>query len=96
VIEMNDKTLTVYWLVLITLTLVSAIFADTINPASWVTVFVCMSIMVKGQVIVDVFMGLRTAPKGIRYMMLSYFYVLPPMVALALLFPSTLANITTL
>ena len=93
---MNNKSLTVYWLVLISLTLLSAIFADAMAPTSWVTVIVCASIMVKGQVIVDVFMGLRDAPKSIRYMMLSYFYVLPPMVALALVFPGTVESITTL
>ncbi len=93
---MNNKSLTIYWLLLISLTLLSAVFADNMDPTSWITIIVCMTIMVKGQVIVDVFMGLKTAPSGIRYMMLSYFYVLPPMVAVALLFPGTVEQITTL
>ena len=93
---MNNKKLTIYWLLLISLTLINAVFADSLDPTSWVTVIVCLTIMLKGQVIVDVFMGLKTAPNSIRYMMLSYFYVLPPMVAVALLFPEAIEKITTL
>ena len=93
---MKDKTLTIYWLMMIALTLLSALFADTLDPNAWITLVVCLTIMVKGQVIVDVFMGLKTAPSSIRYMMLSYFYVLPPMVALVLWFPDTVRKITTL
>ncbi len=93
---MKNQTLTIYWAMLIALTLLSALFADSLEPNSWVTLIVCLTIMVKGQVIVDVFMGLKTAPNKIRYMMLAYFYVLPPMVAFTLIFPSTVEQITTL
>lgn len=93
---MKNQTLTLYWLMLVTLTLLSALFADSLEPNSWITLVVCLTIMVKGQVIVDVFMGLKTAPNKIRYMMLAYFYVLPPMVAIALIFPNAIEQITTL
>ena len=81
---------------LISLTLLSALFADSLDPNSWITLVVCITIMVKGQVIVDIFMGLKTAPKKIRYMMLGYFYVLPPRVAVALIFPEAIETLTTL
>ena len=92
----GDRALKRAWWLLISLTLVSAFVAESANPAIWVILAVSYTIVCKGQVIIDQLMGLRNAPVPIRLMMLSYFYILPPLIALALLFPESLAQLTTL
>lgn len=84
------------WLGLMGLTLLSALVAERAEPGVWVIVAICATVSVKGSLVVDGLMGLRTAPGNIRWVMLSYFIVLPPLIALALLFPEVLLRLTSL
>ena len=93
---MNDKILKRAWILLILLTLASAFIAESIDPTAGVVIMVCLVVAIKGQLVVDRLMGLRHAPPVIRGMMLAYFYVLPVLIALALIFPEQLRRLTTL
>lgn len=42
---------------------------------SWCIVLVCLSFMLKGQLVIDYLMGLKAAPRHLRWPMLLYFYV---------------------
>ncbi|KKK62781.1 hypothetical protein LCGC14_3000920, partial [marine sediment metagenome] len=54
------------------------------------------TIAIKGIVVIEHLMGLHSALPGIRWMMLSYFFILPSMIALSVLFPEVLAELTSL
>lgn len=93
---MSNKVLHRAWMLLIALTLGSAFLAESIDPTTGVVIVVCLVVAIKGQLVVDRLMGLRHAPPVIRWMMLAYFYVLPALIALALIFPEQLRRLTTL
>ncbi|MEH6826396.1 MAG: cytochrome C oxidase subunit IV family protein [Motiliproteus sp.] len=93
---LSDKVLQRAWMLLIVLTLASAFIAESIDPTAGVVIVVCLVVAIKGQLVVDRLMGLRHAPPLIRWMMLAYFYVLPLLIALALIFPEPLRRLTTL
>ena len=95
-LTMNYLTMKNSWIALMLLTLVSAMIAESIEPTASVIIVVCAVIAIKGQLIIDEFMGLRAAPTFIRRSMLAYFYVLPTLIALALIFPEPLRRLTTL
>lgn len=84
------------WIALIVLTLGSALVAESIDPTAGIVIAVCLVVGIKGQLVIDRLMGLRHAPPVIRRLMLAYFYVLPVLIALALIFPETLRRLTTL
>ncbi|EGG98393.1 hypothetical protein imdm_62 [gamma proteobacterium IMCC2047] len=84
------------WVVLLTLTLLSALIAESADPAIWTVLFISMTVTLKGQLVIDRLMGLRHANPLIRRLMLLYFYVLAILIVLALLFPEFVARITTL
>ncbi len=93
---MSDKVLQRAWMLLIVLTLASAFIAESVDPTAGMVIVVCLVVAIKGQLVVDRLMGLRHAPPLIRRMMLAYFYVLPLLIALALIFPEPLRRLTTL
>ncbi|MFT6914314.1 MAG: hypothetical protein ACJAWL_000610 [Motiliproteus sp.] len=95
-IPLSDKLLRRAWLLLIGLTLTSALLAEAIDPTAGVVIVVCLVVSIKGQLVVDRLMGLRRAPPLIRALMLAYFYVLPVLIALGLIFPEALRRLTTL
>lgn len=84
------------WLLLITLTLISVLFAEQSQLNTLAVVFICVVVWCKGVMVIDHLMGLRRAKPLIRWMMLSYFFILPPLIALTVLFPEWAARITTL
>jgi len=84
------------WVVLLALTLLSALIAESADPAIWTVLFISMTVTLKGQLVIDRLMGLRHANPLIRGLMLLYFYVLAILIVLALLFPEFVARITTL
>ena len=92
----DTRVLKTAWLILLAITVGSALVAETADPAIWVVLLITFSICIKGQLVIDHLMGLRKAPALIRWLMLSYFYLLPPLIALALLFPEALRELTTL
>tara|TARA_R110001583_G_scaffold8273_5_gene39820 strand:- start:2062 stop:2364 length:303 start_codon:yes stop_codon:yes gene_type:complete len=93
---LSDKLLWRAWILLIGLTLSTALIAESIDPTAGAVIVVCLVVAIKGQLVVDRLMGLRHAPPLVRGMMLAYFYVLPLLIALGLIFPESLRRLTTL
>ncbi len=88
--------LTVTWLVLMVLTFMGAFIAERVELSTLIVILVCSTIVMKGVMVIEYLMGLRSALLGIRWVMLSYFFILPPMIALSVLFPEVLAGLTSL
>jgi hypothetical protein len=84
------------WVLLISLTLISVLLAETKNFNNISATLVCFVISVKGHVVVDTLMGLKHAHASIRKVMLSYMYIIPALILLGIWFPSTIKDLTTL
>lgn len=91
----NSKIITLIWLTLISLTLLSILIAENTPTHMLSITFVCLVIAIKGQLVIDKLIGLRFANPKIRWVMLSYFYILPPIIILSLAFPELLYDITS-
>mgnify|MGYP000338321504 FL=1 len=97
----DNKRLLMTWLTLLALTSLSVVLAETSSSNALSTntitgVIVCIIIALKGQLVIDQLVGLRQANRSIRRVMLSYFYIIPLLVALGLVFPNVIVSITTL
>lgn len=93
--------LMIVWAILLVLTLSNALiaeqfFSEQVDPTNFVVLIICATISLKGTLIVDHFMGMKVAQPIFRWLMLSYIYVLPVIIALAVIFPDTLARWSTL
>lgn len=78
------------------ITLVNALIAETAEPSLIVTLLIASAVAIKGRVVVDHFMELKSAHPLIRISMQVYFYVIPAMMILVYLFPETIARWTQL
>jgi Prokaryotic Cytochrome C oxidase subunit IV len=94
--SIHNKTLTLVWLTLIILTLISAFFAESDQTTAFTITLVCFTFGIKGALVIEHLMGLRTAAPMIRWLTLSYFIILSPIIALSVLFPETVIQLTTL
>lgn len=81
-----EKQATLTWLILITLTLISVYLGQTMQASGWLALAVTLTIMVKGQQIVDVYMGLRRAPRRWRALLMSYVLLVPGIIGLVYAF----------
>ena len=93
---LNHRLLTRIWLALLAITLVSALVADGAGEGVWPVLAVCVAVALKGKLVIEHLMGLAGTARPVRWSMLSYFYLLPPLIALAWLFPTVIAQLTTL
>lgn len=75
--NMHTRQATRTWLLLISLTLISVLIGQLFNQAVIFTITIMLIVIIKGQQIIDVFMGMGNAPKGWRILMLSYTIVVP-------------------
>ncbi len=91
-----NSSLILIWLLLIVMTIINTTFAETANPNKFVIELVCITIMCKGVLVADHFMGLKSAPKAIRTVMISYIIILPTIIGLAVMFPEVIEKITTI
>lgn len=74
------------WLILVALTLFSASFAESSGASGTAAIFVCLVTIYKGRLVIDSLMGLHSAARRLRWVMLGYFYVLMPIILIAILF----------
>ncbi|RDE19022.1 thiosulfate reductase [Motiliproteus coralliicola] len=88
------RMLDAVWLLLMALTIGSALLAESADPSLLVTLFVAISVAVKGGLVVERFMELRTAHPYIRFSMGLFFIVLPLLMMLVFLFPEQIADLT--
>ena len=86
----ENKKLTLTWLLLLTLTLTSIVIADGTPENSFSVVIVCFIVAMKGQLVIDRLIGLKLQNQKIRWMMLAYFYLLPPIFIVGILYPQLL------
>ena len=92
----NRRILMLVWLMLLAITLGNAFLAESADPSSWVVLIVCAGAALKGKLVIDRLMGLAGTERAVHWSMLSYFYLLPPVIAIAWLFPDVIERLTTL
>lgn len=92
----NKQRINFFWFVLVALTLFTTLVAEQATPGNITVLVICLTIAIKGRFIIDEFMGLREAIPIIRYTIHSYFILLPILIALTIIFPETLAKLTTI
>jgi cytochrome c oxidase subunit IV len=67
---------------LIVLTIISTLLAQSTLQTSILALLVTLSVVIKGQQIVDVFMELKNAPAKWRWFLLSYIILIPSILAI--------------
>ncbi|PKH88087.1 cytochrome C oxidase subunit IV family protein [Colwellia sp. Bg11-28] len=76
-------------IILIVLTLVSTLLAQSNSQTNLVAILVTLSVVIKGQQIVDVFMELKRAQAKWRWLLLSYAILVPTILAIIIYTRST-------
>lgn len=92
----HQQRINFFWFILVTLTLFTTFIAESATPGNITVLIICLTISIKGRFIIDEFMGLREAIPIIRYTIHSYFILLPIFIALTIIFPELLADLTTI
>lgn len=90
------KLINTLWLILLALTLFSALMAEQAEPGLISITIMALVLGIKGRIIVDYFMELKHSHVVLRTLMQVYFYVIPALIILVYLFPEQIANWTTL
>jgi len=90
------KIINYLWMLLLGLTFFSAYMAEQANPGLNSIVIMAAVLAIKGRIIVDHFMELKTSHKVLRTLMRVYFYVIPALILLVYLFPEQIAIWTSL
>jgi len=67
---------------LIILTFISTLLAQSTIPVNLLAILVTLSVVIKGQQIVDIFMELKNAPTKWRWFLLSYMILIPSILAI--------------
>lgn len=93
---LNKRTIDRLWFLLVALTLGGAVIGETAEPGLAATLAIALSMAFKGRMVIDHFMGLKTANRTIRNLMYAYFYVIPLLTVLTSLYGDTLARLTSL
>lgn len=73
----SSTKLTVIWIILIVLTLITAYIGYRELSGLYIVGFILLSVIVKGQLIIDHFMGLRNVRVFWRFAMLGFIFVIP-------------------
>ena len=76
-------------IILILLTLLSTLLAQSNSQTNLVAILVTLSVVIKGQQIVDVFMELNRAQAKWRWLLLSYAILVPTILAIIIYTRST-------
>jgi ABC-type methionine transport system permease subunit len=94
--QLSLRNIDFIWLVLMIITVLNAVVAETADGSLLITVIIAISIGFKGRMVVQRFMELHNANRFIKNMMNAYFYVIPLLVVIVQAFPDTIANLTRL
>ncbi|MDX2502948.1 MAG: cytochrome C oxidase subunit IV family protein [Gammaproteobacteria bacterium] len=73
----SSKKLTLIWIILVVLTLITATIGVLELSGLYIVGFVLLTIIIKGQLIIDHFMGLRRVRGFWRLAMLGFVFVIP-------------------
>lgn len=93
---LNKRTIDRLWFLLVALTLCGAVIGEAAEPGLAATLAIALSMAFKGRMVIDYFMGLKTANRTIRNLMYAYFYVIPLLTLLTWLYGDAIARLTTL
>jgi len=96
ILKLKLNPLDISWLMLMVITSLNALVAETAAPSLQITAIICFSIAYKGRRIMDYFIELNHANATIQKLMRGYFYVFPTLIFLADLFSDDLAELTAL
>jgi len=91
-----NRSIHVVWLLLMLITIGSALLAESGETNLLITLLIALSVLLKGRLVVERLMELRSANRYIRFAMNFYFYVVPTLIVLVYLIPDQLASMTTL
>lgn len=91
----HKRTIDLLWLLLVALTLGGALLGETAEPGIGLALVVVLTMAIKGRVVVDHFMEMKSANRSLRNLMRAYFYVLPLVTLLVYLFGDHIARWTT-
>ena len=94
--EQNIRLVNRLWLLLIGLTLFTAFMAEQAHQGLFSVTIIAVALGIKGRIIVDYYMELKTAHALLRILMRAYYYVIPAMIILVYLFPEPIARWATL
>jgi len=72
------------WLTLISLTLLSLAISEWVKNPAVMTLLIVLAVILKGRSIVDIFMGLNTAPVVWRRLLLGYVMVVPAIIGVVM------------
>lgn len=93
---LNKRTIDRLWLLLVALTLGGAVIGEAAEPGLAATLAIALSMAFKGRMVIDHFMGLKTANRTLRNLMRGYFYVIPLLTVLSYVFGDDIARLTSL
>ncbi|MBF0220299.1 MAG: cytochrome C oxidase subunit IV family protein [Gammaproteobacteria bacterium] len=91
-----ERRLNLLWLALVGLTLGGTLLVERANPGVAVTLFICLTMAIKGRLIIDYFMELKAFPGRLQRLFRLYFYLLPLLTLCTWLFADQIAAMTTL
>ncbi len=76
----SSKKLTIIWIILILLTLSSALVGYFKLSGLYIVGFVLLTVIIKGQMIIDYYMGLKNVRGYWRLAMLGFIFVIPAII----------------
>ncbi|MEJ1353649.1 MAG: cytochrome C oxidase subunit IV family protein [Candidatus Sedimenticola sp. (ex Thyasira tokunagai)] len=94
--QINLRNIDFIWMLLMGITVINALIAETADGGFLVSVVVAISVAFKGRMVVQSFMELHNANRFIRTMMNAYFYVIPLLIVVVQAYPETIAQLTRL
>ena len=92
----NERQIDIIWILLMVMTIASALIAEQAEPGLMITIIICLIIVIKARLVIDYFMELKGASPYIYHLMNAYFYLFPLIAVLVWLFPEQLAELTQL
>lgn len=92
----HERVADVVWLLLVALTLAGAWLGEQGGSGPGVLAFVVLVIALKGRLVIDHFMELKSANVRLRRLMNAYFYVMPALVLAVYFFSGQIARWTAL
>lgn len=92
----NERQVDIIWLLLMAMTIASALIAEQAEPGLMITIIISLIIVIKARLVIDYFMELKGASPYIYHLMNAYFYLFPLIAVLVWLFPEQLAALTQL
>ncbi len=76
----SSKKLTIIWIILIVLTLSSTLVGYLELSGLYIVGFVLLTVVIKGQMIIDYYMGLKNVRGFWRHAMLGFVFVIPAII----------------